>query len=70
MNLPNVYPNQTLRIQPFSTSKTHAEISPFLTNKKDKNKRILKMVMDISTCTMNVDGDVGDNFVMLSLNLR
>ena len=70
MNLPNVYPNQTLRIQPFSTSETHAEISPFLTNQKDKNKMILKMGMDSNTCSINDDEDVGDNFVMLLPDLR
>jgi len=45
MNLPNIYPNQTIRIQPFSTSKNHAEISPLLTNEKDKNRMIAKMAM-------------------------
>ena len=54
MNLPNIYPDQTLRIQPFSTSETHAEISPFLTNQKDKNKKILKMAMDINTILMGI----------------
>lgn len=35
MNLPNLYPNETVRIQPFSTSEIHADISPILTNEKD-----------------------------------
>ena len=75
MNLPNVYPNQTLRIQPFSTSEIHAEISPFCTNQKDKNKMVLKMVMDINTCHINVDEDVRDNFdarfqIMVTENYR
>ena len=45
MNLPNIYPNQTIRIQPFSTSEQHAEISPLLTNEKIKNRMIAKMAM-------------------------
>ena len=54
MNLPNLYPNQTIRIQPFSTSETQAEISPFLTNEKDKNKLILKMATDISKSLVGI----------------
>ena len=45
MNLPNIYPKQTIRIQPFSTSEQHAEISPLLTNEKNKNRMIAKMGM-------------------------
>ena len=43
MNLPNLYPNETVRIQPFSTSEIHADISPILTNEKDKNRIIAKI---------------------------
>ena len=45
VNLPNLYPNETVRIQPFSTSEIHADISPILTNDKDKNRIIAKMAM-------------------------
>ena len=47
VNLPNLYPNETVRIQPFSTSEIHADISPILTNQKDKNRMIAKMAMVI-----------------------
>ena len=47
VNLPNLYPNETVRIQPFSTSEIHADITPILTNEKDKNKMIAKMAMVI-----------------------
>ena len=47
VNLPNLYPNETVRIQPFSTSEIHADISPILTNDKDKNRIIAKMAMVI-----------------------
>ena len=46
-NLPNLYPNETVRIQPFSTSEIHADITPLLTNEKDKNKMIAKIAMVI-----------------------
>jgi len=42
VNLPNLYPNETIRIQPFSTSEIHADISPLLTNGKDQNRVIAK----------------------------
>lgn len=59
MNLPNIYPNQTIRIQPFSTSKNHAEISPLLTNEKDKNRMIAKMAM-VLLSNMIFNRTVGD----------
>ena len=45
VNLPNLYPGQTLRIQPFSTHEDYAEINPILTNQNDRNRFIAKMVM-------------------------
>ena len=47
VNLPNLYPNETIRIQPFSTSEIHADISPLLTNGNDQNRVIAKMAMVI-----------------------
>ena len=43
VNLPDICPGETLRIQPFSTCKTLAEITPLLTNPSDEGKLIAKI---------------------------
>ena len=41
-NLVNLYPGETIRVQPFSTASEHSEVSPLLSNPKDEGRIILK----------------------------
>lgn len=41
-NLVNLYPGETIRVQPFSTASKHSEVSPLLSNSSDEGKIILK----------------------------
>ena len=51
-NLPDLFPGETIRVQPFSTSARFAEVSPIYSNPGDAQKRLLQKIDRNNTYTM------------------
>ena len=51
-NLPDLFPKETIRVQPFSTSSDFAEVSPIFTNPDDANRFLVQKVDRNNTFTL------------------
>lgn len=51
-NLPNLYPGETIRVQPFSTSAEYSEVSPIFSLPEDSKRFLLKDIDRNNTYTM------------------
>ena len=51
-NLPDLFPKETIRVQPFSTSSDFAEVSPIFSNPDDANRFLVQKVDRNNTFTL------------------